>query len=35
MKNYYRIPVRKPEVKRPFEELRYRWEDNINMTHLA
>jgi hypothetical protein len=31
MRNAYGILVGKPEVKRPFEKLRSRWEGNIRM----
>jgi hypothetical protein len=29
--NAYRIPIRKPEGKRPLGRTRRRWEDNIKM----
>jgi hypothetical protein len=31
MRNAYKILVRKPHGKRPFERHRHRWEDNIRM----
>jgi hypothetical protein len=30
-RNGYKILVRKPEGKRPFGRLRFRWEDTIRM----
>jgi hypothetical protein len=30
-RNAYRILVAKPEVKKPLERLRHRWEDNVKM----
>jgi hypothetical protein len=31
MRNAYKIVVRKPEVKRPLDSPRHRWQDNIKM----
>jgi len=32
-RSVYRVLVGKPEGKRPFVRLRYRWENNITMDH--
>jgi hypothetical protein len=30
-RNAYKVPVEKPEVKRPLERLTYRWKNNIKI----